>query len=284
MKRVLLLCPTQWDLRQLASCRAEWQGEFEIALGSPTELELGWDFDVPAYVERCAEEYRGQIDGVFASCDYPGAAAAALLARRLDLPGASPRAVLGAAHKFHARGVSRRAVPEATPRFELLDPDGAAPALGFPCFVKPVKGLFSLWARRIDGPAELARLLANPALHEFMARWPAMFERLIAPYPELVPGASSLLAEELLGGALATVEGFRQGARVEILGVVDSAVRSRDRQLHALRLSLAAPAGSAGAHDRRRAPPGPRARARLRRSSTSRCSGTPSRTGSRSSR
>ena len=36
----------------------------------------------------------------------------------------------------------------------------------------------------------------------------------------------ALLAEELLRGALVTVEGFRQGARLEILGVVDSGVHA----------------------------------------------------------
>jgi biotin carboxylase len=226
VKRVLLLFPTQWDLRQLESCRAEWQGEFEVALGSPTELEVGWNFDVPEYVERSAAEQRGRIDGVLSSCDYPGAAAAALLAERLDLPGAPPHAVLRAAHKYYSRCTQREVVPEATPRFELIDPgaEPRAPALGFPCFVKPVKGLFSLWARRIDSLQELEQLLASPALREFLGQWPAMFERLLAPYPELAPGARALLAEELLSGALVTIEGFRRGERVEILGVTDSAV------------------------------------------------------------
>ena len=122
MKRVLLLFPTQWDLRQLESCRAEWQGEFEVALGSPSEQELGHAFDATGYVEACAEEYRGTIDGVFASCDYPGAAVAALVAERLGLPGAPPRAVLRAAHKYYARCVQREVVPEATPRFQWIDP------------------------------------------------------------------------------------------------------------------------------------------------------------------
>ncbi|HXZ86707.1 MAG TPA: ATP-grasp domain-containing protein, partial [Myxococcota bacterium] len=227
MKRVLLVFPTQWDLRQLESCRAEWQDEFEIVLGSPTEQELPDDFDAPAWVERCAAQYRGSIDGVFASCDYPGAAVAALLAERLGLPGSPPAAVLCAAHKYYARRVQRESVPEATPRFEWLDPQAAPPralATGFPCFVKPVKGLFSRWARRVDDPDELARLLANPALREFLASWSATFERLLAPYPEFARGARALVAEELLGGELVTLEGLRQGSRLEILGVVDSGV------------------------------------------------------------
>jgi biotin carboxylase len=244
VKRVLLLFPTQWDLRQLESCRAEWQGDFEVALGSPTEPEVGWNFDVLEYVERCAAEQRGRIDGVLASCDYPGAAAAALLAERLGLPGAPPRAVLRAAHKYQAREVAREVVPEATPRFELIDPEAEprAPALGFPCFVKPVKGLFSLWARRIDSLAQLEQLLASPALREFLGQWPVMFERLLAPYTEfeaaefeaaefeaaeLAAGARALLAEELLRGTLVTVEGFRRGDLLEILGVTDSSVDPR---------------------------------------------------------
>ena len=232
MKRVLLLLPTQWDLRQLESCRAEWQGEFELALGSPSEQEIGDDFDAPAYAERCAREYAGEIDGVFASCDYPGAALAALVAERLGLPGAPPRAVLRAAHKYYARCVEREVVPEATPRFAWLDPFAAPPRelpTGFPCFVKPVKGLFSLWARRVEDSDALARLCANPALREFLARWARTFDALLAPDPEVALGARALLAEELLQGALVTVEGYRQGARLEILGVVDSSVDPRTK-------------------------------------------------------
>jgi biotin carboxylase len=227
MKRVLLLLPTQWDLRQLDYCRADWQDEFEVVLGSPMEAEIGWDFDVAAYVEATAERYRGAIDGVFSSCDYPGAAAAALVAERLGLPGAEPRAVLGAAHKHYARRVQSEVVPEATPRFEWIDPDrpaGSPLALGFPCFVKPVKGLFSRWARRIESQAHLDSLLASAGLREFLAQWPVMFERLLAPYPELARSARGLVAEEPLRGALVTVEGFRRGNRIEMLGVVDSSV------------------------------------------------------------
>jgi biotin carboxylase len=227
VKRVLLLFPTQWDLRQLESCRAEWQGEFELVLGHPSEQELGDEFDAPAYAERCAAEHRGRIDGVFASCDYPGAAVAALVAQRLGLPGAPPRAVLRAAHKYYARCTQREVVPESTPRFAWIDPAAAPPrelSTGFPCFVKPVKGLFSRWARRVDDPDSLARLLASPALGEFLARWSATFERLLAPHPEFALGARAMIAEELLRGALVTVEGFRQGARLEFLGVVDSSV------------------------------------------------------------
>ena len=182
---------------------------------------------MPAYVEQCANAYAERSTGYSRSCDYPGAAPAALVAERLGLPGAPPRAVLRAAHKYDARCVQREVVPEATPRFASLDPL-AAPLrqlpTGFPCFVKPVKGLFSLWARRVEDPDALARLCANPALREFLARWTRSFEDPLAPYPEFTLGSRALLAEELLHGALVTVEGFRQGARLEILGVVDSGV------------------------------------------------------------
>jgi hypothetical protein len=132
-----------------------------------------------------------------------------------------------ASHKYYSRIAQAEAAPEATPRFALVDPrcpDGGPPALAPPFFLKPVKGAFSVLARRIESAAELRGYLAQPEVAEFFRYYMRIFERLVARYGRFERGGGWLLAEELLKGDLVTVEGFATRDGVEILGIVDSAV------------------------------------------------------------
>ena len=87
--------------------------------------------------------------------------------------------------------------------------------------MKPVRGSFSLFARRIASEQELAALFASPALAEYRAYALELFTRFarragFARRPDL------FLAEELLGGAQVTLEGCVRGGVVECLGLVDT--------------------------------------------------------------
>lgn len=230
-KRVLVLLPTEWDRRQLPACRASWEGDYEVVLAAPSDEDCPADFDPEAFLERMVAEHGGRIDGVMSSSDYPGATLAAALATRLDLPGPRPEAVIGASHKVAAREALRVAVPEATPWFALVDPRDSATweGLEYPCFVKPVKGAFSVLAQRIDRPEQLAELFALPSVREFLDGYLDLFNRMVSflvePGSAAACGGSFFIAEELLVGDQVTVEGYVQRGAVEILGVVDSVLR-----------------------------------------------------------
>src|SRR5439155_20464149 len=94
------------------------------------------------------------VHGVFSTDDYPGTALAAVVAERLGLPGPSARAVLLAQHKYCARMIGRREVPESTPDFALAS--RARPELleSGPVFVKPTKSFFSVGARCVLRPED----------------------------------------------------------------------------------------------------------------------------------
>ncbi len=79
-KRVRIVFPTHWDVRQLAACRARWESEFEIQLDEPSDDECSARFHVLDYIEEIVRGTRGSQDGVFSSSDYPGAAVAAAIA------------------------------------------------------------------------------------------------------------------------------------------------------------------------------------------------------------
>jgi biotin carboxylase len=227
-RRVAVVFPTAWDARQLAA--GAWRDAYDLAFTSPADVDCAWDFDALRFADEfVAADARGaRVDGVFSSSDYPGAIVAAAIATRLGLPGPRPRDVLLCSHKYHAREALAAAVPEATPPFALVDPDDR-PAIGFPCFVKPVKGTYSMCARRIESAAELDAFLASPAVRELRTRFVRIFDRLLAAYTDFTIGGGGFVAEGLLSGSQATVEGFVDDAGVRILGVVDSVLHPQTR-------------------------------------------------------
>ena len=96
---------------------------------------------------------------------------AAIVAERRGLPGPSPAAVLACQVKATSRAIQRAAVPEATPRFALLE--GSPPFPG-PWFVKPVVGRLSQEARLVADEAALATLEEDPHYRDGYARLAAL--------------------------------------------------------------------------------------------------------------
>ena len=223
-RRVLVVFETQWDRKQLLACREAWEDRVEFVFVEPADADCAWNFDALGLVERAVSGALGRIDAVLSSSDYPGAIVAAAIAARLGLPGPRPERVIAASHKYYSRIAQRRAVPEAVPRFGLVDParpDAPAP-IAFPCFVKPVKGSYSVHARRMEGPEALAAHLAKPAVREFSAEYVHIFNQLVHALTSLEHDGRYFLAEEVLSGHPVTVEGFACEGEIEILGIVDS--------------------------------------------------------------
>ncbi len=227
-RRVLFALETSWDRKQLAACTQDWAARAEPFFPEPNDVDCPPDFDLFDWAERAGEGAFGTVDGVLSSSDYPGTIAAALLADRLGLPGAAPRAVLRASHKYVSRLAQREAAPVATPRFALLAPGGAGELpFPFPAFVKPVKGSFSQLARRVSSAAELADYLAQPALREHTEDYLAIFNAAIARAADFAEDGRFAIAEELIRGQLVTVEGLTARGAPALLGVSDSIVDPR---------------------------------------------------------
>ena len=221
MQRALFLFPTLWDAKQLAACRGALPA-LEIVMGRPADAECPWDLDLRAYFEQTALSFP-DISGVVSTSDYPGAGAAALLAERMSLPGPRLSSVLRAGHKYLSRLAQQASVPHVVPRFHLVDPQALSPLpFPYPCFLKPVKGSFSVMTRRVDTPEALRAFFERPSVEEYLTYYVHLFDRLLSYRPDLGAGARYFLAEELLTGTQVTVEGYAQGHEVTILGTVDS--------------------------------------------------------------
>lgn len=219
--RLLVVLRTIWDRKQFEVALGGHEPKFEVVYAEPSDIECPSDFDALGYIHAQAE--RDDFEGVFSSSDYPGATIAAAIANARGLIGPDPKEVLEASNKLTSRRKQQASVPEATPKFCLVDPDHLAPpAVGFPCFVKPVKGAFSMFARRVDSFEELRAHLERPEVREFRFDFLGIFNDLWRHYVGDGLDGRYFIAEELLGGKQVTVDGFVVDGEPVVIGVVDS--------------------------------------------------------------
>jgi biotin carboxylase len=104
-----------------------------------------------------------------------------------------------------------------------VNPDNLEPpSTGFPCFVKPLKGAFSMFARRVDSMEELTAHLQRPDVNEFRHEFLDIFNDLWRHYVGDGVDGGYFIAEELLTGQQVTVEGYVFDEDATVVGVVDS--------------------------------------------------------------
>ncbi|QTN25488.1 ATP-grasp domain-containing protein [Rhizobacter sp. AJA081-3] len=186
-------------------------------------------FDLERFAERQAARGRRMgWQGVLSHHEQFGALAAALVAERLGLPGATPESVMAAQHKLHARQVLQKVAPEANVASRELPTQYGEPipeGLPYPSFVKPVKAAFSVLARRVDSRAELQ------AHTRFGRRELWVIRRLVEPFERVcrarLPQAGSahrMLLEEPAPAHASqyNLDGWVQDGQVHALGVVDA--------------------------------------------------------------
>jgi hypothetical protein len=205
MRDILVVCPQERDLQAIRA--AGLDGRYRIHFAG-ADLDCAAAFEPVSFLESCdAVPAAGAVGTKDRS-----ALLASLVAERRNLPGPRPRALTACQFKPTARALQRATVPNATPRFALLD---GRPPFGPPFFVKPVVGRLSQNARRIDDPAQIARLRD---LDSYMHAY-ARIAELAGLHPDAVRG---FLAEELLSGFEVTLEGYVHAGVVTTIGVTDS--------------------------------------------------------------
>lgn len=204
MQDVLLVCPQERDFTLIRS--AGLDERYNV-------LAVGSDLDAAEVdpTEVLDEAVGLPADGAVGTKDRSALLAAVVTSRR-GLPGPSPQALFACQHKPTSRELQRRVVPEATPRFELLN---GVPSFETPFFVKPAVGRLSQLARRIDDPAELADLPSRDP-------YPTEYARLAELAGLPTDGLHGYLAEELAEGDEVTLEGYVHAGRVTVIGVTDS--------------------------------------------------------------
>ena len=227
---ILVLFPNEWDRTELESPKFARQYRFFYEgfdlFTFPENARLMW-LDARRFIRKMQKKYRDKgLVAVMSSEEQFGAMFAAVLAKRMGLPGTNPAAVLTAQHKYYARRLIADVAPEASIRFEVFDYREPIPeriTLPFPLFVKPVKSTYSILARRVENFAELKQHLTFKPFEKHI------LERLIRPADQLnndfmgfAIDLHHIVAEEVVEGTQVTVEGFVEEGRITLFGVVDS--------------------------------------------------------------
>ena len=181
------------------------------------------------YVARAVAfaEAQPRVDGVIGVDDFPPSLLVPAIARRLGLPGLDFGAAVRCEHKAWSRMLQQRLVPEATPRFVLVDLDRPAEfdvlGVGRPFWLKPIKSYLSYLGFRIadDRAYRQALAMAAEKLPPFLGAFLELSRDADLP-DELLCGRKWMLAEELMGGFQCTLDGYVHAGEVTVLGVVDS--------------------------------------------------------------
>jgi hypothetical protein len=225
---VLVLFGADWDDRLLARYARTGRYRFHEhgfdLFKFPGNARLLW-FDLWRFVDRMTARYRGRIDAVFSSNEPFGALAAALVAERLDLPGADPASLIRAQHKYEARLHLQAFAPELCPAFELIPYTmtlEAARKLRYPLFVKPVRATFSVLARRCDTAEQLlGHLRFEPWERHIIKRLVEPHNQALKRFPQFRVSSRHMLVEDLLEGRQINVDGFMRNGQAHFLGLAD---------------------------------------------------------------
>ena len=227
-RHVFLIGLDSFHRKMLAALSHADEYEFHPLL-EHHELTDQASYPVDHLIDKALREIRsfpGRVDAVVAYMDFPASTMLPVLCRELGLPSASLESVLACEHKYWSRLEQSKVVPEAVPRFSLVDPFAAvdAPPLPFPFWIKPVKSWGSVLGFRIANRRDYQR-----ALETFRAN----IERIGEPFnsllrrarlpPEVAPAdGCHCIAEEILSGRQCTLEGYVLGGQVRFYGAVDS--------------------------------------------------------------
>lgn len=224
MKHIAVISPLQREKRELGRIAKE-KGARISFIGSDASEDLA-SLDVHKLIEDALRWCRAhKPDGILSSGDYPGSIIANIVARECGLPHTDPSVILACQHKYQSREQQAKIVPNATPRYTLIDPQIPSSytdlaGLSYPFFIKPVKSFFSILSRKIFSAAQLDAAMKTSFDHFKTQLNP--FNELLSKYSPYPLSANYLIGEEILEGRQVTVEGYMYEGTFTLIGVVDS--------------------------------------------------------------
>lgn len=172
--------------------------------------------------------FDGTIDAIIAHWDFPTSVLMPVLAREWGLPTASLESVVACEHKYWSRVEQAVSIPEVMPAFEGFDPfdDNAIDQvhLEYPYWIKPVKSHSSQLGFMIENADQFHH--AIPEIREHIGEIGNAFNEALemVDLPDYIAANSgtSCIAEQLVSGGQATVEGTMFKGQFAVHGVVDS--------------------------------------------------------------
>ena len=182
-------------------------------------------------LERAREqldEVGGSVDAIVAHWDFPTSVLARVLGRERGLPVPPLETVVACEHKHWSRLEQRASVPEVTPAFAGFDPfdDDALSGidLDYPFWIKPVKSHSSQLGFRTESARDFREALAE--IRERIRAFGDPFNEVLGmvelPEPIAADSGNCCIAEQIISGDQATVEGAMSKGEFAVHGVIDS--------------------------------------------------------------
>lgn len=169
------------------------------------------------------------VDGVTGWGEFPATVLIPLLRHERDLPGPGLEAVLRWEHRAWARRLQAEVLPEATPRFAVLDPQAPPPLadLGLtpPFVLRPVAGRAAApdvvveTADQYEPAVAAIRAVLGPIARPFSY----FLERATVPEEVGRIAGWACVAEDMAEGTLLTLEGSVHGGAVQVHGILEGA-------------------------------------------------------------
>ncbi len=218
MRRILVVCPTSIDKRELKKFSSDYDFIFH---GN----DVSWNidkFDALQYIDEVLNRFKHErIHGVISTEDYPHSIIGNIVAKGLNLPHVEPDKLILCQHKYYCRKIQKELVPEAVPMFALINQKELKKiGMDFPFFIKPVKSFFSMHSNKVNNEKELKDSIKEAEKH--LAVFVKPFNQILKNYTNLEIDGSYMLAEELLVGRQVTLECFIYKNKFELIGIVDS--------------------------------------------------------------
>ena len=227
--KILFLQPQAEDETEIALMPSAKKIQIITDTSTPLQAFTTWlslTTNSERWIEKTTKAYaQGKIDGIIGTDDFSSSILAAFVGKKLGLKVPDPGVMLRFGNKFHSRQLQETFVPEATPRFALVDPENPdkTPPLPFPFFLKPVRGTVSMGARVIHNQKEFeAALHASPFFRASVAIINRPFDQLAKTEIDEPALSHCFVAEELLGGQQITFDGYVQNGEPHMIGIVDS--------------------------------------------------------------
>lgn len=230
-KNIFVIGLEDFNLRLLRKVRHAEDYTFHDLLGYEA-VAKDLKCDVNTLLARAYETldaFPGTIDAIVGYWDFPTILMMPIIRRRYGLRGPTLESVLKCEHKYWARVLHEKVLPEIVPPFALVDPFAqdamARPPLPYPFWIKPVKAHSSKLGFRVrdadDYRAALEAIRAG--IRHFAVNLNQIMEHADLPPDIASVNGWKCIAEGIISaGRQCTLEGYVFGGTPDVYGIVDS--------------------------------------------------------------
>jgi biotin carboxylase len=229
VSHVFVVGMTEFQRSQLETITDVGKMVFHQLLAPEVVTRPGHRFaDLLDRARRELDATEGSVDAIIAHWDFPTSVLARVLCRERGLPGPDLTAVVACEHKYWSRVLQHASVAEVAPAFAGFDPfaDDALDTidLEFPFWVKPVKAHSSQLGFLVESAEDFYEALGE--IREGITAFGDPFNEVLGmvELPEFIAPESGnhCLAEQIISGDQATVEGTMFQGEFAVHGVIDS--------------------------------------------------------------